>query len=87
MFRKNTWEQGVYIDNHKKYECRDCNKQFIVGEESLKDCKDQSPICPYCGSGIVECTVWTLDEDLEELEDDMGCLAIKYENESEITEE
>lgn len=86
MFRRDTWEQGVYIDNHKKYECGDCHKQFIVGDESFKDCGNKSPICPYCGSWLTECTVWTLDEDLEELEDEMGCLAIRYENKAEMEE-
>lgn len=68
--------EGHYIDNHKKYECWDCGRHFIVGEKSLEDCPPEFPICPYCGQRNVECVVWTEDSQLPELDDYMGCLAI-----------
>lgn len=81
MFRSKTWQKGHYIDNHRKYECRDCEKQFIVGEKLIEDCPPGFPCCPYCGQSNVECIVWTDDEELELLADEMGCLAIYYEEE------
>lgn len=76
MYREDGWVDGHYIDNHKKYECRDCGKQFIIGEELAKDCRPGFPVCPYCGCSYVECVVWTEDDQLAELDSDMGCLAI-----------
>lgn len=76
MYRDSGWMEGHYIDNHKKYECRDCGKQFIVGEKLIEDCPPGFLVCPYCGQCNVECVVWTEDSQLEELGDYMGCLAI-----------
>jgi len=76
MFRDESWEKGVYIDGHKKYECCSCQKEFIVGEKLVEDCPPGYPVCPYCGATCVECTVWTDDDQLEVLASDMGCLAI-----------
>jgi DNA-directed RNA polymerase subunit RPC12/RpoP len=76
MYRSDDWFEGYYIDNHKKYECMSCEKQFIVGEELLKDCPPRFPVCPYCGQSNVECVSWTEDDQLEELSSDLGCLAI-----------
>ena len=33
MYREDEWTEGFYIDNHEKYECVDCGRQFIVGEK------------------------------------------------------
>ncbi|MDU7031186.1 MAG: hypothetical protein E6357_26365 [Clostridiales bacterium] len=76
MYRNENWAEGYYIENHEKYECNDCGKTFIVGVESLSDCPPGYPMCPYCGQHNVERIVWTDDENLEELADGMGCLAI-----------
>ncbi|WP_313152089.1 hypothetical protein [Lacrimispora sp.] len=84
MYRSDDWFEGFYTDNHKKYECSDCSKEFIVGEELLKACKPGFPVCPYCGTPNVECVAWTEDDQLEELSSDMGCLAICVETETEI---
>lgn len=76
MYREPGWVDGFYVDNHKKYECEDCGRQFIVGEKLLEDCQPGFPVCPYCGQSNVECIVQTEDEQLQELDSDMGCLAI-----------
>ena len=76
MFRKDTWENEFYIDNHDNYQCLECNKQFIVGRELLKLANREQPICPYCGSHITECGSCTEDDMLEELANDLGCLGI-----------
>lgn len=76
MYRSDDWVDGFYIDNHKKYECCDCLKEFIVGEELLKDCRPGFPVCPYCGSPVKQLISWTEDAELEALNSDMGCLAI-----------
>lgn len=81
MFRAESWEENRYIDNHKKYMCHNCGREFIVGEKLLEECPQYYPVCPYCGQNNVECTVWTEDDQLEELASDMGCLAI-YVNEN-----
>lgn len=76
MYREESWVDGIHIDNHRKYECRDCGKQFIVGERLLEACPPGFPVCPYCGQSNVECIVWTEDDQLPELDSGMGCLAI-----------
>lgn len=76
MYRNNGWGIGHYIVNHEKHECLDCGKHFIVGKELLVDCSEGFPICPYCGKNHVECVAWTEDRQLEELDNNMGCLAI-----------
>lgn len=43
MYREDGWVDGFYIDNHKKYECISCEKEFIVGEEAMKDCRPGYP--------------------------------------------
>ena len=73
MYRSDDWFEGYYIDNHEKYECMSCEKEFIVGEELLNGNK---PKCPYCGSSHTELQSWTEDDQLEELSSDLGCLAI-----------
>lgn len=78
MYREDGWEKGFYIDNHRKYECYNCGKQFIVGEELMKGSERGYPLCPYCGQHNVDCVVWTEDEELQKLDSDMGCLAIFY---------
>lgn len=76
-------KKGHYIDNHQKYECWSCNKQFIVGKKLLEDCQSGNPICPYCGVMVSNefCVVWTEDDMLENLESEMGCLAIYVDEE------
>ena len=81
MYRSDEWAKGFYIDNHKKYECSDCLKEFIIGEELIKGCKPGFPVCPYCGSQDIELISWTEDNELEELDSDMGCLAIRVNKE------
>lgn len=73
MYREDSWQEGHYIDNHVKFECSDCRKQFIVGEKLLDG---HFPTCPYCGEVCEELVGWTHDEDLEWLSNDMGCLGI-----------
>ena len=76
MYRANTWSKGFYIDNHDKFYCLDCEKEFIVGRELLKRSNRETPICPYCGNAITELISWTEDDMLEELQSDLGCLGI-----------
>lgn len=76
MWRSPDWDEGHYIDIHKKYHCWSCRKDFIVGERFLKDCPEGYPICPYCGAKEPEYIVGTTEEQLEELASNMGCLAI-----------
>lgn len=76
MYRESTWADGFYIDNHQKYRCVYCGKEFIVGEKLLSDCSSGFPICPYCGQANTECIACTENDQLPELESDMGCLAI-----------
>lgn len=84
MYHDESWINGFYIDNHKKYRCMDCEKEFIVGEKLLEDCLSNFPVCPYCGNIHVECTAWTEDKDLPELASDMGCLAIYIDQDTQI---
>lgn len=76
MYREKGWAEGYYIDNHKKYECRDCEKQFIVGEKLIEDCPPGFPVCPYCGQSNIECVSWTEDDMLREIDSALGCLGI-----------
>lgn len=76
MYREDSWEKEFYIDNHDKFQCLDCNNQFIVGRELLKRANKENPICPYCGSHITEWISGTETEQLQELARDMGCLGI-----------
>lgn len=76
MYREKSWLDGYYIDNHKRFECSDCDKAFIVGEKLLEDCPPGYPVCPYCGKSNIDCMAWTEDDELEELASEMGCLAI-----------
>lgn len=77
MYREKGWVEGYYIDNHKKYECRDCEKQFIAGEKLIEDCPPGFPVCPYCGQSNIECVSWTEDDMLREIDSALGCLAIR----------
>lgn len=79
MYREEGWMKGHYIDNHKKYECGDCERQFIVGEKLMEDCPPGFPLCPYCGQSNVECVSWTEDAQLRELSSEMGCLTISVD--------
>lgn len=76
MYREEEWEKGYYIVNHQKYNCLDCGRDFIVGKELLEECQPGFPICPYCGKSHVELTVWTEDDQLQELSSELGCLTI-----------
>lgn len=76
MYREDGWVEGHYIDNHVKYECQDCEREFIVGEKMLEDSPLGYPVCPYCGQSNVERISWTEDEQLANLSSEMGCLAI-----------
>ena len=67
--------------NLEKYECYECNKQFIVGTEMLGS---EKPYCPYCKSESVDKIAWTDEERLEEL--DLGCLSLLQEVEQKIEE-
>ena len=82
VYRESGWMEGHYIDNHKKYECHDCGKHFIIGEKLSEDCPPGFPVCPYYGQGNVKCVVWTDDSQLAELDDYMGCLAICVDDEN-----
>ena len=75
MYRNSGWAEGHYIDNHRKYECLNCGKQFIVGEELEKYCKPGFPVCPYCGQSNVECVTST-DCKTSHFSLKIGCLAI-----------
>lgn len=79
MYRDSGWMKGYYIDNHMKYQCLDCSKEFILGKELCRELKPGYPVCPYCGSPCIDLTVWTEDDMLPGLSSDMGCLAITYE--------
>lgn len=76
MYREEYWAEGHYIDNHQKYECCNCDREFIVGEQLLKESKREEPICPYCGQESVLKISWTDDDELNNLTSEMGCLAI-----------
>lgn len=76
MYREEYWEPGHYIVNHQKYNCPDCKKDFIVGKELLEECSQEVPVCPYCGENHAELTVWTEDDQLQELSSELGCLTI-----------
>lgn len=75
MYREDSWVEGFYQDNMVKYECHDCGRTFIVGEEMKKECPPGFPLCPYCGQSNVEDIVCTTDENLEEM-DDLGCIGL-----------
>ena len=73
MYRHELWEEGFYMDTLEKYECLDCEKEFLIGKELSKGCKLK---CPYCGKRDVEMTAYSGEEQLETLADDMGCLGL-----------
>lgn len=80
MVREESWKKGFYADNLIKYECKECNKQFIIGEEMLKDCPPNYPLCPYCGQNNVDKTAWTTDDDL--LDTELGCVGLYIDEEN-----
>ncbi|KGK88020.1 hypothetical protein [Clostridium sp. HMP27] len=63
-----------YEDNYVRYNCYECDKSFIIGEELSKGCSIR---CPYCGSDEVDWEAMTDDDRIEEL--DMGCLGIYFD--------
>jgi DNA-directed RNA polymerase subunit RPC12/RpoP len=81
MYRQEGWTKGHYMDNMIKYECHDCGRTFIVGEEMLKDCPPGYPVCPYCGQSNVEWTVWSDEETAERDCDVLGCLGLYIDTE------
>lgn len=81
MWRQPYWAEGHYIDNHEKYNCLECGKDFIVGKKFLENCLPGYPICPYCGSKYVKNTVRTDEIQLEEFADFIGCLGIYIDGE------
>lgn len=81
MYREESWSEGFYVDNHKKYKCKDCGREFICGEKLLDNCPPGFPVCPYCGQDSVECVAWTDDDKLQQIASDMGCLAIYVDEE------
>ena len=57
-------------DKLVKFECIECDKQFILGEH---DC-DTKVYCPFCKSKYVEAIVWQGDTEVQ-----MGnCLMLHY---------
>lgn len=81
MFSKSYWKKGYYLDNHVKYNCFECSKDFIIGKRLLEGCSSGYPICPYCGSRYIEAIVETDEDQLEEIADCMGCLGIYVDEE------
>lgn len=74
MYREDHWSKGHFMDNMVKYECHDCGRTFIVGEEMKKDCPPGYPVCPYCGQSNVEWTTWCTDENSKDMhENGIGC--------------
>lgn len=78
MYREKSWSEGFYLDNLEKYECLNCRQEFIIGRNILKAAKRKTAICPYCGSNMTDSSVYLDDHEMEELADDLGCLAIGY---------
>lgn len=78
MYRDDRWEKGMYADDLAKFHCGSCGDEFIVGRTAVEkaNTKGQSICCPYCGSRYPEEQVSTDGEDMEDLSDAMGCLAI-----------
>ncbi len=76
MWRDASWREGYHIDNHKKFCCLLCGKEFIIGAALLGEHPPGFPICPYCGGRQTECTEETGDDQLEELAALIGCLGI-----------
>lgn len=83
MYREDGWMQGFYVDNHKKYKCISCEKEFIVGEELMKDCRPGYPCCPYCGKRSVQLIAETDDNMLQEIDNALGCVGIGVHLEDE----
>lgn len=82
MYREDGWVKGHYIDNLVKYKCRDCEREFIVGEKLLEDAPLGYTVCPYCGQSNVERISWTEDDQLADIGSEMGCLAICIDEEN-----
>ena len=78
MYREESWSEGLYFDNHEKYECLSCWQSFIIGKNLLKASNRKTPICPYCGSIYTDSDVGSDDSELPELSDDLGCLGIYF---------
>ena len=67
-----------------KFECNDCEGQFIVSEYILQKhgmSTEESCPCPYCGSHNTEGIVGTDEETIEEIYDYMGCMGISHKEE------
>jgi len=42
------------------------------------------PICPYCGSINTDSNVYLDDDEMAEIADDLGCMAISYHMEHTV---
>lgn len=65
-----------------KYQCFECDKQFIVG---AMDEKEKKPICcPYCQSETIDDMVNVEpDQDYSKWLEEMGCMGIYYNKEGD----
>lgn len=78
MYRDNRWEKGMYADDLVKFHCGSCGDEFIAARSAVEkaNTKGQRICCPYCSGRYLEEQVSTDGEDMEDLSDAMGCLAI-----------
>lgn len=70
-----------FEDNLVKYECYQCKRQFILGEQTTLESTElgRKVSCPYCRTEDISWASRTIDENLEEL--DMGCVGIYIDRE------
>lgn len=68
------YHSDFYQDNLKKIYCKNCFKEFIVGEELSVHTKKLT--CPYCQSDNVGIEAISDDESTENL--GMGCLGLYF---------
>ena len=67
-------ESKAIKDDLTKYECWDCENQFITGDRAVEKKPDRSLRCPYCGSKNIEGIVFAEAEEVDDM--GMGCLRI-----------
>lgn len=68
------WNPNYYIDELVKWQCLECDKEFILSEYQVAHSRGHIR-CPYCISDAVEAYVALINQDtLEEL----GCMAISH---------